>query len=61
MEEKLKGFRDYTDYLYYAEVYLFWMNRSAHKKTYDFLLSRQGDINPISYLLQMSSLAHSQR
>jgi hypothetical protein len=60
MEERLKGFRDYTDYLTYAEIYLFWMDGNEYKQTYDMLLNRQGDINPISYIRQMSLEAHNQ-
>jgi hypothetical protein len=59
MEERLKGFKDYTDYQSYAKIYLFWMDGNEHKKTYNMLLKRQGDINPISYMRQMSFVAHS--
>ena len=58
MGERLKGFRDYPDYLTYAEIYLFWMNGDEHKRTYNMLLKQQGDINPISYMRQMSFVAH---
>jgi hypothetical protein len=61
MGERLKGFRDYTDYLTYAEIYLFWMNGDEHKQTYDILLNRQWDINPISYIRKVSLEAHLNR
>ncbi len=60
MGEGLKGFRDYTDYQTYAEIYLFWMNMNEHKQTYDMLLNRQGNINPISYMLKMNLEYHKQ-
>lgn len=60
MGKGLKGFRDFKDYLSYAKIYLFWMDGSEHKKTYDYLLNRQGDTDPINYILQMSLLAHGQ-
>jgi len=60
MKKGLKGFRDYTDYLSYAEIYLFWMDENEHKQTYDMLLNRQGNINPISYIRTMSLDAHKQ-
>ena len=59
MGERLKGFRDYTDYLTYAEIYLFWMNSDEHRQTYDMLLKRQLDINPISYIRKVSLEAHN--
>ncbi|MGD0279451.1 MAG: hypothetical protein ABSC11_09110 [Smithella sp.] len=58
MGERLKGFRDYPDYLTYAEIYLFWMNGDEHKRTYNMLLKQQGDINPISYIRKVSLEAH---
>ena len=60
MEERLKEFRDYTDYLTCTEIYLFWMDGNEYKQTYDILLNRQEDINPISYIRQMSLEAHNQ-
>lgn len=60
MGELLKGFKDYTDYLSYAEIYLFWMDGNERKKTYDMLLKRQGEIHPISYMRKMSLKAHNQ-
>ncbi|HOG10381.1 MAG TPA: hypothetical protein PK842_11095 [Smithella sp.] len=60
MGKGLKGFRDYMDYLTYAEIYLFWMDGNEHKKTYNMLMKRQGDIEPIRYMRKMSLAAHSQ-
>jgi hypothetical protein len=60
MRKHLKGFKDYTDYLSYAEIYLFWMDGNEHKKTYDMLLKRQEDIHPISHMRKMSLEAHKQ-
>jgi len=60
MGEGLKGFRDYTDYLTYAEVYLFWMDANEHKQTYDMLLNRQENLDPISYMYKMNLEAHEQ-
>jgi len=60
MGELLKGFKDYTDYLSYAKVYLFWMDGNEHKKIYNMLLKQQDDIHPISYMRKMSLEAHNQ-
>ena len=60
MQEGLKGFRDYTDYLTYAEVYLFWMDANEHKQTYDILLNQQGNLDPILYIHKMNLEAHEQ-
>ena len=60
MGERLKGFRDYTDYLTYAEVYLFWMDANEHKQTYDMLLNHQGNLDPIRYMHKMNLEAHEQ-
>ncbi len=60
MGTRLKGFRDYMDYLTYAEIYLFWMDGNEHKKTYNMLMKRQEDIEPIRYMRKMSLEAHSQ-
>jgi hypothetical protein len=59
MKEILKGFKNYSDYLSYARVYLSWMGERGLKRTYNMLLKQQGYINPISYMQQMSLLAHS--
>jgi hypothetical protein len=59
MAKRLKGFRDYTDYLSYAKTYLYWMDGNEHKQTYDMLVTRQWEINPMSYIREMSLLAHS--
>jgi len=61
MGESLKGFRDYSDYLTYAKVYLFWMDRNEHQQTYDMLLNQQEDINPISRMREMSLDFHIKR
>ncbi len=60
MGELLKGFKDYTDYLSYAEVYLFWMDGNERQKTYDVLLNRQEVIHPIVYMRKMSLEGHNQ-
>ncbi len=60
MIEGLNGFRDYKDYLSYAEIYLFWMDGNEHKQTYDMLLGQQGNISPISYMRKMSLAFHEQ-
>lgn len=60
MGELLKGFKDYTDYLSYAKIYLFWMDEYERQETYDMLLNRQGEIHPIIYMRKMSLEAHNQ-
>jgi hypothetical protein len=60
MEERLKGFKDYRDYLSCAQVYLSWMDDKDHQKLYEMLFKRKGEIEPFSYMRQMSLLAHSQ-
>jgi hypothetical protein len=59
MGKGLKGFKDYSDYLSHAQVLLSWMDDKEHQMFYEMLLKRQGDIDPISYMRQMSLLAHS--
>ena len=59
MGKGLRGFKDYKDYLSYAQVCLSWMGEKGLKRTYNMLLKQQGDINPISYMRQMSFVAHS--
>jgi hypothetical protein len=60
MGKGLKGFKDYRDYLSYAQVCLSWMGDKDHQKLYEMLLKRKGEIEPLSYMRQMSLLAHSQ-
>jgi ribosome-binding factor A len=60
MGKGLKEFKDYRDYLSYARVYLSWMDDKDHQKLYEMLLKRKGEIEPFSYMRQMSLLAHSQ-
>ena len=55
-----KGFKSYSDYLSYTKVCLSWMNDKDHQKLYEMLLKRKGEIEPLSYMRQMSLLAHSQ-
>jgi hypothetical protein len=59
MRNILKGFKSYSDYLSYARVCLSWMNEKGLKRTYNMLLKQQKDINPISYMRQMSFVAHN--
>jgi hypothetical protein len=59
MRKRLKGFKDYRDYLSYAQVCLSWMGHKDHQKLYEMLLKRKGEIEPLSYMRQMSLLAHS--
>ena len=60
MGKGLKGFKDYRDYLSYAQVCLSWMDDKDHQKLYEMLLKWKGEIEPLSYMRQMSLLAHSQ-
>src|SRR5664280_1763683 len=60
MEKGLKGFKDYRDYLSYAQVCLSWRDDNDHQKLYEMLLKRKGEIEPLSYMRQMSLLTHSQ-
>lgn len=55
----LKGFKGYSEYLSYARVCLSWMDEKGLKRTYNMLLKQQGDMDPISYMRQMSFVAHS--
>jgi hypothetical protein len=59
MGKELKGFKDYSEYLSYAQVWLSWMDDKEHQLLYETLLTQQGEIDPISYMQQMSLLAHS--
>ena len=60
MGKGLKGFKDYRHYLSHAQVCLSLMENKDHKKLYEMLLKRKGEIEPFSYMRQMSLLAHSQ-
>jgi hypothetical protein len=60
MGKGLKVFKDYRDYLSYAQVCLSWMDDKDHQKLYEMLLKRKGEIEPLSYMRQMSLLTHSQ-
>jgi hypothetical protein len=60
MGKGLKGFKDYRNYLSYAHVCLSWMDDKDHQKLYEMLLKRKGEIEPLSYMRQMSLLTHSQ-
>ena len=60
MRKRLKGFKDYRDYLSYAQVCLSWMGDKDHQKLYEMLLKRKGEIEPLCYMRQMSLLTHSQ-
>jgi len=40
-------------------VYL-WMDDKDHQKLYEMLLKWKGEIEPLSYMRQMSLLTHSQ-
>jgi hypothetical protein len=60
MGKGLKGFKDYRDYLYYAQVCLSWMDDKDHQNLYGMLLKRKGELEPLSYMRQMSLLTHSQ-
>jgi hypothetical protein len=60
MRKGLKGFKDYRDYLFYAQVRLSCMDDKDHQKLYEMLLKRKREIEPFSYIRQMSLLAHSQ-
>ena len=60
MGKGLKGFKDYRDYLSYARECLSWMDDKDHQKLYEMLLKRQGEIEPLSYMRQMSLFAHGQ-
>lgn len=58
---ELKGFRDYSDYQNFAEVYLYWQDKGEHKKTYDLLIHQQDRIAPISHMLKMNKAAQERR
>lgn len=58
MRLNLKGFKSYSEYLSYARVCLSWMDEKGLKRTYNMLLKQQGDMNPASYMRQMSFVAH---
>lgn len=58
MEETLRGFKNYEDYLSYAQVCLSWMNEAEHRKLYDELL-KQNNIDPICVMRRMSAAAHA--
>lgn len=60
MGKKLKGFKDYADYLSYAQVCLSWMNEDEHRELYDSLQKQQRRIDPVSLMRQMSAEAHQQ-
>jgi hypothetical protein len=60
MGKCLKGFKDYSDYLSYAQICLSWMDDKDHQKLYEMLLKRKEEIEPFSYMRQMSLLADSQ-
>ena len=60
MGKKIKGFKSYSDYLSYARVCLSWMDDKDHQKLYEMLLKRKGEVEPLSYMRQMSLLAYSQ-
>jgi hypothetical protein len=59
MGKGFTGFKDYRDYLSYAQVCLSWMGDKDHQKLYEMLLKRKGEIEPLSYMRQMSLLARS--
>jgi len=60
MRNILQGFKNYSDYLSYARVCLSWMDDKDHQKLYEMLLKRKGELEPLSYMRQMSLLTHSQ-
>jgi hypothetical protein len=60
MGKGLKGFKDYRDYLSYAQVCLSWMDGKDHQKLYEMLFKRKKEIEPFSYMRQISLLAHGQ-
>jgi len=60
MRNILQGFKNYSDYLSYARVCLSWMDDKDHQKLYEMLLKRKGELEPLSYMRQMSFLTHSQ-
>jgi hypothetical protein len=59
MKKVLKGFKDYADYLSYADVCLAWMNADEHKKTYDTLLKQQDSVDPVTAMRRMGAEAHA--
>jgi len=60
MGKGLRGFKNYRDYLSYAQVCLSWMDDKDYQKLYEMLFKRKGEIEPFSYMRQMSLLAQSQ-
>ena len=60
MRNIIQGFKNYSDYLSYARVCLSWMDDKDHQKLYEMLLKRKGELEPLSYMRQMSLLTHSQ-
>jgi hypothetical protein len=54
MRNILQGFKNYSDYLSYARVCLSWMDDKDHQKLYEMLLKRKGELEPLSYMRQMS-------
>ena len=58
-KEKLKGFKDYADYLSYVEICCCWLDAGGHKLLYDYLLKVQDTVDPLTVMRRMGAEAHA--
>jgi hypothetical protein len=56
-QKKLKGFKDYTDFLSYAKISLHFSD-AGNGLLYDYLLAIQDTTDPIQKMREMTAVAY---
>jgi hypothetical protein len=53
MKTVLKGFKDYAEFLSYSDILFGWFTSKQHKALYNYLLSVQALVDPVTLMRHM--------